>query len=357
MQSLDDFLSRRCPDLLGLGEPTHWAEAFPLFRNKVFRHLVQRHGYRSIALEIDCLAARRVDRYVTTGEGDLDQVMATGFSHGFGAFPANRALVEWLREYNTGRADQVRFHGFDGPLEMASAPSPRGVLTELHNFLSAHLDDVPSDVATIERLAGEDRRWEDEAVMWGRAKSIGDSPDARELRLIADDLSGSLDRARPGLPDGGDLLARTAVGLCRYHALMADPAPDRMSRLGAQRDAMMAGNLLALPRTFVSAHNQHLQRAAAALMGARWWNAGTQVAARIGERYVFIATDFGSSDALPAPEPGTLQAYLAAHLPDREVVETAGIDTGLPPRAGDGRGYVPFDAVAGADGIAFLRRG
>ena len=356
MQTFDDFLVRRSPELLGFGEPTHWVEAFPLFRNEVFRHLVRRHEFRSIALETDCLAARRVDRYVTTGEGELDQVMATGFSHGFGAFPANRELVEWLREFNAGRDDQVRFHGFDAPLEMASAPSPRRVLLELHGFLAEHLDDVPHGAATIERLAGEDGPWENEAVMWGRAESIGDRPAARELRLVADDLAGCLDRARPQLPPDGELLARTAVGLCRYHAVMAGPPDDRMSRLGAQRDAMMADNLLALPRTFVSAHNQHLQRAAADLMGARWWSAGSQVAARIGARYVFIATDFGSADALPDPAPGTLQAYLAEHAPDRELLETAGIDPALPPRAGDGRGYVPFDAVAGADAIAFLHR-
>ncbi|MBB4686684.1 erythromycin esterase family protein [Amycolatopsis jiangsuensis] len=358
MKTFETFLARRCPTLLGLGEPTHWTEAFPLFRNEVFRYLVREHGYRSIALETDCLAGRLVDRYVTTGAGDLDQVLATGFSHGFGAFPSNRALVEWLRDHNTGRApeDQVRFHGFDAPLEMASAPSPRAVLTELHGFLSAHLDDVPYDVATIERLAGEDAGWADEAAMWDGRKSQGDRPAARELRLIADDLAGQCERARPGLPEGGELLARTAVGLCRYHALMTDTSPERMGRLGAQRDVMMAENLLALPHTFVSAHNQHLQRRAISMMGGQWCSAGAQVAHRLGDRYVFIATDFGSSDAVGEPASGTLQAHLAATVQDRELVETAGIDPDLPARTGDGRAYLPFDAVGAADAIAFLQR-
>ncbi|WP_134733575.1 erythromycin esterase family protein [Amycolatopsis nivea] len=358
MKTFDDFLAHRSPTLLGLGEPTHWTEAFPLFRNEIFQHLVLEHGYRSIALESDCLAGRLVDRYVTTGEGDLDKVLATGFSHGFGAFPSNRALVEWMRAHNAGRApeDQVHFHGFDAPLEMASAPSPRAVLTELHGFLADHLDDVPHDVATIERLAGDDAAWASEAAMWDGAKSKGDSPDARELRLIADDLAAHFERARPALPAGGDLLARTAVGLCRYHSLMADTSPERMGRLGAQRDAMMADNLLALPGAFVSAHNQHLQRRAASMMGAQWWSAGAQVAHRLGARYVFIATDFGSSDGVEDPAPGTLQAYLAATVQDRELVETAGIDPDLPARTGDGRGYLPFDAVEAADAIAFLHR-
>jgi erythromycin esterase-like protein len=358
MQTLDTFLATRRPALLGLGEPSHWLDGLSRFRNDVVAHLVQHHGYRSLALETDCLAARKVDRYVSTGEGDRADVLATGFSHGFGELPANQALVDWLRDHNAGQApeDQVRFHGFDAPVEMSSAPSPREVLTELHTFLASHLDDVPHDVETIERLAGADRRWADDAIMWGRAESIGDSPDARALRLIADDLAAAYERSRPALPEDGALLARTAVGLCRYHRLMAAPG-DRMTQLGGQRDAMMAEHLLALPKTLVLAHNQHLQRTPAVMMGARWWNAGTQVAARLGDRYVFIATDFGGSDALGEPEPGTLHAHLAATVADRELVETAGIDPALPARTGDGRGYLPFDEVAAADAVLFLHRG
>ncbi|HEY5858578.1 MAG TPA: erythromycin esterase family protein [Aldersonia sp.] len=55
---------------------------------------------------------------------DVDTVLATGFSHGFGAVPGNRELVEWLRAHNAGRApqDRVRFHGFDTPVEYSAAP-------------------------------------------------------------------------------------------------------------------------------------------------------------------------------------------------------------------------------------------
>ena len=72
------------PRLLGLGEPTHGEEEFPLLRNEVFRQLVEREGYRSVAIESDCLAALRVDAFVREGESSLDGVMETGFSHGFG---------------------------------------------------------------------------------------------------------------------------------------------------------------------------------------------------------------------------------------------------------------------------------
>jgi erythromycin esterase-like protein len=114
------------PQLLGLGEPMHGEAEFPRLRNQVFRQLVEQEGYRSIAIESDCLAALTVDAYVTKGEGSLDDVMETGFSHGFGELGANRQLVTWIREYNRLRdaADKVKFYGFDAPMEMSSAASP-----------------------------------------------------------------------------------------------------------------------------------------------------------------------------------------------------------------------------------------
>ena len=115
--ALDEFLHAqpRPLRLLALGEPMHGVEMFPQLRNLVLQHLVVQHGYRAIALETDCLAALAVNDYVTTGVGDVEQVLTTGFSHGFGNIAANKELITWLREYNQGReaADQVRFYGFD----------------------------------------------------------------------------------------------------------------------------------------------------------------------------------------------------------------------------------------------------
>ena len=125
---LDELLAARPepPAVLALGEPTHGIEAFPLLRNDFLSHLVDR-GFRSIALETDIFAASIVDDYVCGAPAELETVLATGFSHGFGAVPGNRELVDWLRAHNSGVApeDRVRFHGFDAPLEFSAAPSPR----------------------------------------------------------------------------------------------------------------------------------------------------------------------------------------------------------------------------------------
>ncbi len=126
--ALTAFLSSlpNMPQLLALGEPAHGVEAFPAWRNRIFRTLVEHHAYRSVAIESDVLAGLRVDAYVASGQGTLDEIMQRGFSHGFGEVNANRELIAWMRGFNADRdeADRVRFYGFDAPTETMWAAAP-----------------------------------------------------------------------------------------------------------------------------------------------------------------------------------------------------------------------------------------
>src|SRR4051794_41293722 len=89
------LLSAR-PRLLALGEPTHGEDVLLDLRNDLFRQLVEeeqeeeQERYRTITIESDCMMGLVVDDYVTSGTGTLDDIMARGFSHGFGASAANR---------------------------------------------------------------------------------------------------------------------------------------------------------------------------------------------------------------------------------------------------------------------------
>ncbi|WP_255808168.1 erythromycin esterase family protein [Deinococcus sp. KNUC1210] len=131
--------------LLGLGEPTHGVEAFPLWRNRVFQTLVDTQGFRSIAIESDITAGLQVDAHLASGQGTLDEVMTGGFSHGFGASQANRDLVIWMRQFNAGRNEmnRLRFYGFDPPIENMWAASPRPALLAFHEFLAHHFPLFP----------------------------------------------------------------------------------------------------------------------------------------------------------------------------------------------------------------------
>jgi erythromycin esterase-like protein len=361
------------PRLLALGEPTHGSGVLLDLRNELFRQLVEREGYRTIAIESDCLMGLVVDDYVTSGTGDLDYVMARGFSHEWGAFPGNRELVRWMRAHNDGRpaAEQVRFAGFDGPLEITAAASPRQALIALHAYLAARVE-PPHTAETLDRLLGADDRWTSPAAMMDPAQSVGRTAEANALRLLADDLVALLEAQTPHLiatsaPEEWDralLYARTATGLLRYHRWMADPSPSRMAWLLSVRDSMMAANLLALAErgsALLNGHNAHFQRDKSTMrMGdlrPEWWSAGAIVSARLGDGYAFLATALGTMRAqgVDAPPPDTIEGRLYA-LPDDRCIVPAAFRSATP-RVSPWFGYAPLDPaqVANIDGIVFAK--
>ncbi|MEU8840380.1 erythromycin esterase family protein [Streptomyces roseus] len=394
------------PRLLALGEPTHGEEALLHLRNDLFRQLVEEEGYRTITLETDCVAGLVVDDHVVSGgtgsasasgrasgsasgtgtapgAGELDEVMERGFSHGWGASAANRELVRWMRAHNEGRpaSERVRFAGFDGPLEITHAASPRQALTGLHGYLAARVDAdlLPCTAETLDRLLGTDDRWTEPAAMMDPTRSAGRSAEARELRPLADDLVALLDAQAPYLItqtsredlDRARLYGRTATGLLRYHHAMADPSPARMTRLCMLRDLMMARNLLALAArgpVLVHAHNSHLQREKSSMRmwqgPVEWWSAGALVSAELGEEYAFLATALGTirHRGVDVPPADTLEGLLYALPEDSCLLDTARIATALDgtppaPRVSSWFGYAPFDAahLAGSDGLVFVK--
>ncbi|MFK0254952.1 erythromycin esterase family protein [Streptomyces sp. NPDC090445] len=371
------------PRLLALGEPTHGEDALLDLRNEIFRQLVEQEGYRTIAIESDCLMGLAVDDHVTSGTGTLDEVMEHGISHGWGTSAANRELVRWMRAHNEGRpaSEHVRFAGFDGPLEITAAASPRQALTALHAYLSARVDAdlLPCTAETLDRLLGTDDRWTCPAAMTDPARSVGRSAEAGELRLIADDLAALLDEQSPHLLaatsrddwDRACLYARTATGLLRYHHWMADTSPARLTRLVGVRDRMMAQNLLAVAArgpAIVHAHNAHLQRQKSTMqMGGKpleWWSAGALVSTRLGEEYAFVATTLGTirHRGVDTPPPDTVEGLLYTLPEDRYVIDARQLAAALgntppAPRTSPWFGYAPLDPahLADSDGIVFVK--
>jgi erythromycin esterase-like protein len=376
------------PRLLALGEPTHGEDALLDLRNELFQQLVEQEGYRTIAIESDCMMGLVVDDYVASGTGTLAEVMEQGISHGWGTSAANRELVRWMRAYNVradndGRpaSERLRFAGFDGPLEITHAASPRQALTALHGYLAARVDAdlLPCTADTLDHLLGTDDRWTNPAAMMDPSQSTGQSAEAGQLRLLADDLVALLDQQTPHLlvttsRDGWDrarLYGRTATGLLRYHHWMADTSPARMTRLVGVRDQMMAHNLLAVAArgpALVHAHNAHLQREKSSMrlgeMPLEWWSAGALVSAELGEEYAFVATALGTirHQGVDTPPPDTVEGLLYALPEDRCVIDAPRLAIALGDawparRVSPWFGYAPLDPahLAGNDGIVFVK--
>jgi erythromycin esterase-like protein len=325
----------RRPEVLALGEPNHGEPAFPALRNDLLAVLVERHGFRAVALETDQVRGLAVDDWVRGGDGDLDDVLATGLSHGWGAHPANRELLRWLRARNDARppADRVAFHGVDAPLEYGPPPSPRPHLEHLHDYLAAHAGPPPHDRARLAELLGADERWTEPEAFHDATRSVGATPEALALRAVTDDLLVALHAHAPALVAAtspacwyrAEVHGRAALGLLRYHARAARPdAPAvRISGMLAVRDVLIAENLLAVHAqerhrgpVLVFAHNGHLQRHPVRWrqpdLELEWAVAGGLVAQRLGDRYAFVAGSLGASGAvgLAAPATGTIEAAL-----------------------------------------------
>ncbi|MEU2966935.1 erythromycin esterase family protein [Streptomyces ardesiacus] len=371
------------PRLLALGEPTHGEDALLDVRNDVFRQLVEQYGYRTIAVESDCLKGLAVDDYVTRGTGTLDEAVERGFSHPWGPATPNRELVRWMRAYNEDRPahERIRFAGFDGPLEITGAASPREALTALHGYLAARVDPalLPCTARTLDRLLGADDRWTEPGAMTDPARSVGRSAGAGELRTLAADLVSLLEEQTPHLLasasrddwDRARLYGRTATGLLAYHYWMAEPSPARMSRMLGLRDRMMAANLLALAErgpVLVHAHNAHLQRAKSSMRmwqgRLEWWSAGALVNARLGGEYAFVATALGTirHEGVDTPPPGTVEGLLYALPDDPCVVDPALLAGSLgdprpAPRVSPWFGYAPLDPghLDTIDGLVFVK--
>lgn len=355
------------PLLLGLGEARHFVEELGELRNEIFRHLVEHEGYRSFAIESDCLRGLVVDDHLTTGAGTLDDVMERGFSHRFGTFPANRDLVRWMRAYNEEHEEKLRFFGFDGPLEYW-AESPRQALTALYDLLDGPLTCTRE---TLDALLGPDDRWSDEATVMDPSRSIGRSADAQRLRLIADDLVALLDTQVPRLSardrERAALYGRTATGLLRYHHWMADDSPARWTRLSALRDAMMAANLRAVAEhgpALVFASNLHLQRDKSVMpFGDRsleWWSAGAITATHLGDRYAFWASAFGTAGD-DTPPPDTVEGILSTLPWDHSLIDARHLAEAITKpatRVSHDFAYFPLDPARldTIDGIVFLKQ-
>lgn len=119
--------------IIALGEGNHGAAEPLLFRNRLFRYLVEEQGFSAIAIESGTVESRAIDDYVQGGLGELEEVVAWGFSATMDDFPQNAALVRWMRSYNQGKSasEKIRFFGFDVPGSPTNGFSIRGVDTAI----------------------------------------------------------------------------------------------------------------------------------------------------------------------------------------------------------------------------------
>ena len=342
-------------DLLGFGEALHGGEEILQLRNQLFQYLVEAHGYSAIAIESSFPRSRIVNEYIAgRGPASYKALQDIGFSYGFQGIDANRELVEWMRQYNASASQrtQLRFYGFDSPTSAVNTDSPRHTL----HFVLDYLDLFDGNSSRqrrerIDELVGMDADWENPAASMDPTQAVGLSAAAAALRVETEELISELQIRRPELIASSDAdryyevlqYASVTRQLLNYHAVLARQTEERVAKLLAIRDAIMADNLAYIVarergrgKVLVFAHNGHLQRSSKTQfpLGSQvveWWSAGTHLNEIFGTRYAVIGSGVGVSEAngIGQPEPNTLEALLTS-LPEPALFIPTSRGAGLP---------------------------
>lgn len=347
--------------VVALGEQTHGTSEFFRMKHRALEHLVLEHGFTLFAIEANMPEAERLNRYVLSGEGDAQDLLA-GLHSWTWHTEEVLALIAWMRDHNEAAEVPVRFTGFDMQYPDVAVENVRAFLAD-HDpeLLAAYEADLTAAAATS-RLRGS---------------SEAPSP---ELRERVDELVAAMTAREAGYAAAaGEDAAAWAVQDGRVVAQSLGLA----SGGTRWRDEAMARNLLWLldrypgERMLVWAHNGHVSKAAG------WM--GSHLAAALGDAYVCVAFSFeqgaytaydpefggvGASVAGPAPA-GTVDRLLAEVGPDvflldlRDAAGSAVEPWFLAPRrfravgavaVHDAGSFAPATLGEEFDGVIFVRR-
>ncbi|GAB2506298.1 erythromycin esterase family protein [Lysobacter humi (ex Lee et al. 2017)] len=241
-----------------LGEASHGTSEFYRARAAITRRLVERHGFRIVAVEADWPDAAVIDRHVRHRPPNPDAPPP------FSRFPTwmwrnaeTAALFRWMRQWNAGRAEaeRVAFHGLD---LYSLATSMRAVID--------YLDEADPETAAIAReryacltpWAKDPAHYGLAALTYGHARC-----EDAVLAMLRDMLERRVELAAR---DGADWFeaeqnARLVANAENYYRAMYRGAAESWN----VRDAHMAETLVHVlkargetARAVVWAHNSHI---------------------------------------------------------------------------------------------------
>lgn len=334
--------------VVAVGESAHFnAESYRL-RDRIFRYLVQHHGFTGYAMESGFVEARMVDDWVR-GRIEADRigdVLANGLTSLMGMYTQLRDQLEWMRTHNAAvrageaHGSQTSFYGIDPP------GSNLALLPGL-DLVTTFLADADPDFAP-------DRRLREIAASFAATSNF----DAiRAMTAYGDLAQADADLLTAGLVS---LLARLETERPRYvqqtsidayetalHAMRLTVAEDLATRDGREgraagrgpsvnvRDLAQAMSvewiLQREQRIVLAAHNSHIQRYPIEFPGVfgPMTSAGQLLGERLGDDYVVITTTQGGGKTLSMgeafyrgelftdlepPRSGTVDALMSASL-------------------------------------------
>ncbi len=146
---LDTVLAKA--QVIGLGEGTHGTREFFQVKHRLFKYLVQKHGFQTIAFEANFGRSVLVNRFIHGQTTNLTSAAAAAKSMYFWTWSTDevRALLQWMKDYNASQsaAQQLSFYGFDCQFGDDEFPILKEYLTKV-DLQSVSLVDTLSSIYT-----------------------------------------------------------------------------------------------------------------------------------------------------------------------------------------------------------------
>ena len=97
--------------IVALGESTHGTAEFFNAKRRIFRYLVEQHGYRVFAFEADFGESLFIDEAIQAGrQSDIASLMSEKMHFWTWRTLEVRNLLEWMSAYNVGKSPEERVH-------------------------------------------------------------------------------------------------------------------------------------------------------------------------------------------------------------------------------------------------------
>ena len=293
--------------LVGLGESRHDTREQLLLKGRLVRHMVRDLGFRALILEESVPHVKSLDRYVTTGEGDLRDLMNNLAGWYLWDTEEMLELIQWIRHINQERkpGQMVRIFGVD---ITAPAPGVRAVI--------ASLKSAGADILLNERSLGLDlQRGDFWPGTWERYSALSDER-RNELAANYEELIEIVTEKRLQLISSSSVeeyertLMLATIGKIGNNFFSSGG----LEIGGAIREHGMAQATLRIldreipdEKAILWAHNLHIAKSSFRMPGLLEGvlnPMGVELSAELGDDYIAIGGSFGRGSYPPELPPG-----------------------------------------------------
>lgn len=264
--------------IVGLGEASHGSVEFQELKLSMLQRLVEEHGFRAFALELDFGEGLMVDDYIQGGEGTAEEI-ASRLSFPIYHTEQIAALIEWMRTYNASvePEDRLRFYGFDMQNTMESARRVMAFCKE------EGISNMEAELAVVSELAEPD-------ISLGAERAL-------QIKQALNRIGDAIARKQT---DGLHAISETALQAIRTLSQAMGTFEIDGEGYYAYRDSCMADNVAWIVRreealghgkVMIAAHNGHIARS-----GGDVSPLGSLLGERFADGYYAIGTGFFTAD-------------------------------------------------------------